>query len=126
MRSPSDRLFIAIYTDEDVPRLLAVLLRERGFEASSAAEWETWGTTDEDQLVLATERGHALLTFNRDDFIALAQAWSQEGREHAGIVISQQHGLKTIGELVRQVSNLLDAVTADEMWNTVRYLQSYR
>lgn len=126
MNSPPDRLFISLYIDEDVPTLLAVLLRARGFDASSVAEWETWGNTDEEQLVLATERGHALLTFNRDDFIALARAWSQEGREHAGILISQQYGLKGIGELVRQVSKLLDDVTAEEMWNTVRYLQSYR
>lgn len=126
MTAPPGQLFIALYTDEDVPGLLAVLLRERGFEASSAAEWETWGATDEEQLALATRRRHALLTFNRDDFIALARAWSQDGREHAGIVISPQYGLKAIGELVRQVSSLLDSVTADEMWNTVRYLQSFR
>ena len=126
MTEPSQELFVALYTDEDVTDRLVELLRERGFNAASSAEWGTTGFTDEEQLALATERRHALLTFNRDDFIALARQWQAEGREHAGIVISQQMGRKLLGELLRQVCNLLDSVSADEMWNTVRYLQSYR
>ncbi len=92
MTEPSQRLFVALYTDEDVTAHLAELLRERGFEAASAAEWGTTGFTDEEQLALAADRSHALLTFNRDDFITLAQQWHVDGREHAGIVISQQLG----------------------------------
>ena len=126
MTAPAARLFAAIYTDEDVPHLLAVLLRERGFEAASVAEWETRGLSDEEQLALATQRGHALLSFNRDDFIALARDWYQTGKEHAGIVLAPQHPLNAMGEMVRRVSRLLDSVSAEEMWNTVRYLQSYR
>lgn len=126
MNSPRQRLFIAIYTDEDVTGELAKLLRQHGFEAASAREWSALKLGDEDQLTLATERGYALLTFNRDDFIGIAKGWFEDGREHAGIVISQQRGRRALGELLRQVLRLLDSVSADEMRNTVRYLQSYR
>ena len=126
MTAPAERLFIALYTDEDVTDRLVTELRDRGFEAASAAEWGTLGRTDEEQLAHATERGYALLTFNRDDFVALARRWYNEGREHAGIVISEQIGRRQLGELLRRVLSLIDAVPADEMRNTVRQLQSYR
>ncbi len=126
MTEAERRLFISLYTDADVSDLLAQLLRERGFEAASAAEWNGRQLGDEEQLALAADRGHALLTYNRDDFIYLARRWHEERREHAGIVISRQFSRKQTGELLRQVLRLLDTVSADEMWNTVRNLQSYR
>jgi hypothetical protein len=39
----SNRLFIFLYTDEDVTDRLALLLRERGYEAESAQEAGTTG-----------------------------------------------------------------------------------
>ena len=121
-----EQLFVSIYTDEDVTDRLAELLREHGFIAATTAEWGMMGATDEEQLRVATERGHAILTFNRDDFVALARQWIEEDREHAGIVISEQLGRRRLGELARMVLSFLNAVPADEMWNTVRQLQSYR
>ena len=126
MRSGRERLFIALYTDEDITDRLSSLLRERGFEAASALNEGTAGLSDEDQLVYATERRWTLLTYNRDDFLALARRWHDAGREHGGIVISRQFSLQELGELLRQVGRLLDQVTGEEMWNTVRNLQSYR
>ncbi len=126
MMESRERLFVALYTDEDVTSELARLLRQHGFEAVSAADWNALELGDEEQLALATERGYALLTFNRDDVIAIAKRWLVEGREHAGIVISRQLGRRALGDLLRLVLRLLDSVPADEMRNTVRYLQSYR
>ena len=126
MSSGRERLFIAFYTDEDITDRLSSLLRERGFEAASALNEGTGGLSDEEQLVYATERRWTLLTYNRDDFLALARRWHDAGREHAGIVISPQFSLQELGELLRQVGLLLDRVTGEEMWNTVRNLQSYR
>lgn len=84
------------------------------------------GRPDEEQLAFATERGWTLLTYNRDDFLELARLWQKTGREHAGIVISRQFRTQEIGALLRQVLHLLNEVSAEEMWNTVRNLQSYR
>jgi predicted nuclease of predicted toxin-antitoxin system len=126
MSSGRERLFIAFYTDEDITDRLPWLLRERGFEATSVLEEGTVGLSDEEQLTYATQRNWTLLTYNRDDFLALARQWHDAGREHAGIVISRQFSLQELGELLRQVGRLLDQVTGEEMWNTVRNLQSYR
>ncbi len=126
MKGAPERLFLSLYTDEDVTDQLASRLRVQGFDAASASEWGTLGLTDEEQLVHATERGYALLTFNRDDFVALARRWAEAGREHAGIVRSEELGRRYLGELLRRISKLIDTVPADEMWNTVRQLQSYR
>jgi hypothetical protein len=103
-----------------------VLLQERGYGAESALGAGTTGFLDEEQLAFASSRGWTLLTSNRDHFTELARRWHEAGREHAGIVISRQFSRREVGELLRQVCNLLEAVSATEMWNTVRYLQSYR
>jgi hypothetical protein len=126
MTSGRERLFIALYTDEDITDRLAPLLRERGFEAASAVSEGRVGLSDEEQLIHATQKSWTLLTYNRDDFLALARQWHDAGREHAGIVISRQFSRQELGELLRQVGLLLDRVTSEEMRNTVRNLQSYR
>ena len=71
--------------------------------------------SDEQQLARASERGYALLTFNRDDFVALARRWAEEGRERAGIVISEPLGRRQLGELLTRVLRLIDSVPASEM-----------
>jgi predicted nuclease of predicted toxin-antitoxin system len=116
------RLFISLYTDEDVTDRLALLLRERGYEAESALEAGTTGFTDEQQLAFAANRGLTLLTYNRRDFIVLAQRWHDASRDHAGIILSHQFSNRQTGELLRQVCRFLESVPADEMWNTVRNL----
>lgn len=122
----TDRLFIFLYTDEDVTDRLAPLLRERGYEAQSALDAGTTGFTDEQQLDFAASRGWTLLTYNRKDFIVLAQQWQDAGRSHAGIILSHQFSNRQTGELLRQVCRFLETVSADEMWNTVRHLQSLK
>lgn len=120
----ASRLFISLYTDEDVTDRLAQLLRQRGYEAKSALETGTVGFTDEEQLAFAASRGWAILTYNRRDFSALARYWQDAGREHAGIILSHQFSSRQMGELLRQVCSFLDRISAEEMWNTVRNLQS--
>lgn len=118
-----DRLFIFLYTDEDVTDRLAPLLRERGYGAEGALEAGTAGFTDEQQLAFAASQGWTLLTYNRRDFVVLAQRWQDAGRSHAGIILSHQFSTRQTGELLRQVCRFLESVPVDEMWNTVRNLQ---
>jgi hypothetical protein len=118
------RLFIFLYTDEDITDRLAEVLRERGYDAESALGAGTMGFSDEQQLVFAADRGWTLLTYNRKDFSVLAQLWQDTGREHAGVIISRQFSNRQIGEMLRQVCAFVDTVSAEEMRNTVRSLQS--
>jgi predicted nuclease of predicted toxin-antitoxin system len=126
MVAEAPRLFVAIYTDEDVTTDLAPALRRRGYTAQSTAEVGNFRTPDEAQLTFATERGMALLTSNAQDFIPLARSWYRDGREHAGIVISEQMSQRRFGELLRRVLRLLDALTAEEMHNRIVFLQQFK
>ena len=119
------RLFIALYTDEDVTSHLTPALQRRGYTAQSAAEAHNLEATDEAQLEYATEHGMTILTYNAQDFVLLAQSWYFAGREHAGIVISEQFSQRRFGELLRQVLRFLDSVTADEMYNQILFLQQF-
>lgn len=67
------------------------------------------GASDEAQLSYATERGMAILTYNIQDFIKLAQTWHASGRKHAGIIVSEQFSQRSFGELLRRVLRLLDS-----------------
>ena len=126
MTGNSGRSSILLYTDEDITDRLAVLLQKRGYEAVSVRSAGTEGLADEEQLAFATERGWTILTYNRKDFTLLARRWFAAGREHAGIILSRQFSNEVTGELLRQICKLIEAVSAGEMWNTVRDLQSYR
>jgi len=126
MRGNSGCRSIFLYTDEDITDRLAVLLRQRGYEAMSAKSAGTEGLADEAQLAFAAERGWTILTYNRKDFTLLSRRWFAAGREHAGIVLSRQFSNEAKGDLLRQVCKLMETVSAEEIWNTVRDLQSYR
>jgi hypothetical protein len=111
-------LFVALYTDEDVTTDLAPALRAHGYRAQSAGETSNWGIADEAQLTYATANGMAILTYNVADCIPLARTWYFTGREHAGLILSEQFSQRQFGELLRRVLRLLNSPTADEMFDT--------
>ncbi len=116
-------LFIRLYLDEDVHRRVAAALRLRQFDVISAHEVGRWALTDEVQLTLAAAEGRALFTFNPPDYLRLYLNWLKLGKEHSGIIVSDQF---PIGETVRRLLNLLNRVTADEMRNGIRWLQAFK
>lgn len=120
------RLFVALYTDEDITADLAAALRRRGYTAQSAVEAGKLGISDDAQLSYATEQDMAILTYNIKDFIRLAQIWRTSEREHAGIIISEQFSHPHFGELLWRVLRLLDTFTPDEIRNQVVFLQQFR
>lgn len=122
----SSRLFIALYTDEDVTSDLAPALRRRGYTAESALEAGNLNVSDETQLYYAAERDMVLFTYNAQDFIPLARAWYFAGREHAGILLSEQFSQRQFGELLRRILRLLNSLTADEIRNHIVFLQHFK
>jgi uncharacterized protein DUF5615 len=73
MISPqAQRLFVALYTDEDVTTDLTPALRWRGYMAQSTAEAGNAEMSDEAQLTYVTEQGMAIFTYNVQGFIPLA------------------------------------------------------
>ena len=112
-------VFIELYLDEDVDVLLADLARARGFFVSTTVEAGRRGTSDVEQLAYATSRQITLLTHNRVDFENLAQECFDAGRMQFGIIIAAR---RPVYDLAKRVLAVLNAVTADEMQNTVRYI----
>jgi len=113
------RLFIELYLDEDVNVLVADLLHGRGFTATTTRDEEQLKSKDAEQLAYAINQHKTLLTHNRDDFEALAQAYADESRTHYGIILATRHPPH---ELVRRLMRILNHLTAEEMENQVRYI----
>jgi hypothetical protein len=60
-----------------------------------------------------------LVTFNVAHFAALHTAWLQQGRRHAGIVVSSQ---RPIGDLIRRLINLATTLDAESLRDRLEYL----
>ncbi len=121
--SPETPLFIRLYLDEDIHKRVASALRLRHFDVVSAHEVGRWGLSDEEQLTYAATEGRTILTYNTPDYLRLHLDWLRSGKEHYGIIVSDQ---LPIGETVRRLLNLLNRVTADEMRNQIRWLQAFK
>lgn len=119
--SAPERL-IRLYLDADVDVKLAVNLRDAGYDCISAREVGNEALDDEEQMAFASERGLVLLTHNIQDFVPIFERWWFAGREHAGLLLSQQLPL---GELQRRVLRFLMAVDATGMENNVRNLAEF-
>jgi hypothetical protein len=113
---------VRLLLDEDVWPGLASVLRERGFDAVHVSEVQRGGLPDADQLTYAAQTERAIMTHNIRDFVPLAAEWFLAGEAHAGMVLSPQ---LEKGELLRRTERLLQAVSAKEMGNSVRFLSDY-
>ena len=113
------RLFIKLYLDEDGDVLVADLLKAYGFEAVTARGAGLLGSEDDEQLAYAAREGMTVLTHNRVHFEALAVAYFEAGKDHAGIVIAVQ---RTPHEIARRMLQLLNHITAGEVRNQLRYI----
>lgn len=114
-------LFVRLYIDEDVHESIASELRRRGYDVLNTREVNQRGLPDTEQLAYAATENRTLFSFNAADYIALHKEYLEQGKEHSGIVISNQI---PIGETTRRLLALLDQVSANEMKNQLRWLPS--
>jgi hypothetical protein len=114
---------VRLYLDEDVDVALAVALRRRGIDVLTTQEAGNVQQLDEDQLTFATRAGRIFFTHNRRDFALLHKKAIEEGRSHAGIILSDQ---LPFGELLRRLSNLCFHLTQEEMANRLEFLGTWR
>jgi len=87
--------------------------------------WVGRGFSDEEQWRFAAAEGRAVLTFDKDGgrFVDLVVDWFYSGQHHYGLIISAQ---LSRGELLHRVLKLLDSVTAEDMANSVRFLEEFK
>lgn len=109
--------------DEQIWVYLANLLREQGFDVIHVYEADLDETPDDEVLRAAVEKHRAVVTFNIKHFVPLARQYFEEGKEHYGIVVSDEIPQ---GELQRRVTKLLESVSAEELKNMVRFLQEFK
>jgi hypothetical protein len=112
-----------LYLDEDVRPLLAITLRDRGYDVVSAIELEHIEMPDADHFGFAALEGRALLTFNIRDFVPLASKAMPEGKPFAGLIVSNQ---LPFGELLRRVLRLLGRCDAEGLRDNITWLSDYR
>jgi uncharacterized protein DUF5615 len=111
-----------IYLDADVHPVVARILRGRGFDAVSANETGRPQASDREQLDFAVAQRRTLVTFNVRDFVTEARVFAQEGRDHSGIIVSDQ---LAVGELVRRLTKVLGRYSASDMTNRFVWLHTF-
>jgi len=110
------------FLDEDIYRAIARSLRRSGFDAVSTPEAGRLGESDESQLQWATDEQRLLVTFNVAHFAELHTRWIEQGRRHAGIVVSHQ---RPVGDLLRRLLNLGAQLDQDAMQNRLEFLSDW-
>ncbi len=114
---------IKLYFDEDAQRTdLIQALRARQIDVLTASEAHLLGQPDETQLEYATAESRVIFTFNRGDFFQLHIQWLNQGKSHAGIILSDQLGT---GIIIRRLLKLIESKTDAEMENWLEFLSNW-
>lgn len=94
--------------DEMISGGVAERLTARGHDVTAVVADPTLrGSSDPDLFASAQAQARAVATYNREDFLALAQAYGQTGRDHHGLVI-----INPIRHPNDQISRLVNALDA--------------
>ena len=107
---------IRFHLDEPVAGAVALGLRARSIDVTTARDVGLAGASDEEQLDFAAAEGRVLVTHDAD-FLRLHAA----GRRHAGIVFCDQLAA-TVGGLVRGLSLIHAVLSAGDMDGHVEFL----
>ena len=108
------------YMDHHVPAAITNGLRRKGIDCLTAAEDQSNRWDDARLLNRATELQRVLVSQDVD-LLAIAAAWQGEGRLSAGLVYGRQT-LVTIGQAVRDLELIANAVSEAEMRNNVVHI----
>lgn len=113
---------IRLYVDEDaMARAVVFGLRARGVDVRTVLEEGMSEKDDIDQIEHATQQGRAIYTFNVRHFCQLHTEYIAQGKSHAGIIVVYRQRY-SVGEQIRQLSNLINAKSAEEMRDNLHFL----
>ena len=112
-------LYIHLYFDEDVSVGIVENLRTRGFDVLSARDAGALGRSDDEQMLYAVSQRRAVVTHNRVDFEKQHIKLLENGMHHYGVIVAKR---RKDAEVVNKMLALLDAVTAEEMKNQLRFI----
>jgi len=116
---------IRLYIDEDsMSRALVRALQARNIDVTTALEQDMIEQPDSAHLDFATSQGRVLYSFNVGDFYRLHTMYLNQGRSHAGIIVSSQQTY-SVGEQMRRLLRLAANRSAEEMHNSIEFLGSW-
>jgi predicted nuclease of predicted toxin-antitoxin system len=107
---------LRFHLDEHIDTVIADGLRRRGIDVTTTSEAGLRGAGDEAHVAFALSQGRVVVTKD-PDFLRL----HRQGVPHSGIAITQ-HGLRSIGELLRGLILLNDCLEPEDMANHVEYV----
>lgn len=116
---------IRIYIDEDsMKQALVTALRSADVDVITPLDVNRTGYSDEEQLEWATGEGRVLYSANIADFCRIHSISIAQGGSHSGIILVQQQRY-SVGDLLRGLLNLMEAISAEDMINQVVFLSGY-
>lgn len=107
---------IRFHLDEHIAHAVAHGLRLREIDVTTTADADLIGASDEDHLAFASADSRVIVT-NDPDYLRLHNA----GTDHAGIVFCVRDNTD-VGEIVRFLCLVHDALTPAEMVGEIQYL----
>ncbi len=116
-----------LLVDEHYSNEIAEQLRAAEYDVVTVSELRMKGVEDEPLLTYAASQQRALLTNNVRDFSPIAVAWVADGRDHQGLIFTDDASMPrakaTIGLYVAALRKLMEAHTAaDALRNQIRWL----
>ncbi len=114
---------IRLYLDEDVPFSFAEALINRGVDVITTQQAHNDKKSDAEQLLYAAKQKRTVFTHNKRDFRLLHNEYFATGKEHAGIILSDQ--LPT-GTMLKRFMKLWFSLDAEDMKNRVEFLSNWR
>lgn len=102
-----------LFLDEMLSARVARRLRDGGHDVVAVTERpELKGTADAELFERAAIEGRAIVTYNRDDFLALDRLYRSTGRIHGGIIILNPRrfpqGAAAVGSLIASLAKTVD------------------
>lgn len=107
---------IRFHLDENVPRAIAIGLRQRNIDVTTTHDANLIGSTDAEQLAYAVNEGRIIFTQDTD-FLIMAS----EGHSHPGIVYARK-AHRSIGQIVRSLELIHGVLTVEEMVGHIEYI----
>lgn len=104
------------HLDESVDPDIAVALIKYGIDLTTAKTENLLGQSDEIQFAFCCQQQRVLITQDSDFLIIASQDF-----QHPGIVYYQP-GTRSIGEIIRGVILIYEALTPVEMYGSVEYI----
>ncbi len=114
---------LKLYVDEDVPLAFTQALLNRGVDTVTTQQSENNGQSDAEQLRFAIKEERTVFTHNKRDFILLHNDYLRSGKEHAGIIISDQ---LPIGVLLRRFMKLWFSLNDMDMKSRIEFLSNWK